>query len=207
MAGLLKSLPPRSTRKADAAAVSRASKTVAVTPTVKGGKSVYDRISTIVAVVNTKLGKYADEYELLRNEADVVDYFNAIIEYGKGAIDTETTSLDPITTTLVGVCLYVPGRKPAYIPMNHVSYVTGVLSANQVSGEVVSSCLKRCEEAEVKWVFHNAKFDIRVCKNQLGVELTPWWDTQLAGSCLNENESHRLKDLHLKYCSLKMMSP
>lgn len=203
MAGLLKSLPPRSTRKADAAAVSRASKTVAVTPTVKGGKSVYDRISTIVAVVNTKLGKYADEYELLRDEESVVNYFNDIIAYGKGAIDTETTSLDPITTTLVGVCLYVPGRKPAYIPMNHVSYVTGVLSANQVSGEVVSACLKRCEEAEVKWVFHNAKFDIRVCKNQLGVELTPWWDTQLAGSCLNENESHRLKDLHLKYCKSK----
>ena len=61
MAGLLKSLPPRSTRKADAAAVSRASKTVVATPTIKGGQSLYDRIATIVAVVNTKLGKYADK--------------------------------------------------------------------------------------------------------------------------------------------------
>ena len=203
MAGLLKSLPPRATRKADAAAVSKASKSVVAAPTVKGGKSVYDRISTIVAVVTTKLGKYADEYELLRDEEAVVDYFNSIIAYGKGAIDTETTSLDPITTTLVGVCLYVPGRKPAYIPMHHVSYVTGVQSANQVPDEVVANCLIRCNEANVQWVFHNAKFDIRVCKNQLGVQLSAWWDTQLAGSCLNENESHRLKDLHLKYCKSK----
>lgn len=200
MAGLIKSLPPRATRKADAAAVSRASKAVAATPTVKGGKSVYDRISTIVAVVNTKLGKYADKYELLRDEEAVRDYFKSIIDYGRGALDTETDSLDPITTTLAGVCLYVPGRKAAYIPMHHVSYVTGVQSANQVSDDVVRECLEECNEAGVEWAFHNAKFDIRVCKNQLGVELKAYWDTQLAASCLNENESHKLKDLHLKYC-------
>ena len=200
MAGLLKSLPPRASRKADAAAVNKASKTVVAQPAVKGGKSVYDRISTIVAVVNTKLGKYMDRYELLRDEEAVRAYFDDIIKYGKGAIDTETDSLDPITTTLAGVCLYVPGRKAAYIPMHHVSYVTGVQCANQVEDRVVRECLQKCEDVNVKWVFHNAKFDIRVCRNQLGVELTAWWDTQLAASCLNENESHRLKDLHLKYC-------
>lgn len=200
MAGLLKSLPPRASRKADAAAVNKASKTVVAQPAVKGGKSVYDRISTIVAVVNTKLGKYMDRYELLRDEEAVRAYFDDIIKYGKGAIDTETDSLDPITTTLAGVCLYVPGRKAAYIPMHHVSYVTGVQCANQVEDRLVRECLQKCEDVNVKWVFHNAKFDIRVCRNQLGVELTAWWDTQLAASCLNENESHRLKDLHLKYC-------
>lgn len=200
MAGLLKSLPPRTSRKADAAAVNKASRSVVAQPTVKGGKSVYDRISTIVAVVNTKLGKYLDKYELLRDEEAVREYFDDIIKYGKGAIDTETDSLDPITTTLAGVCLYVPGRKGAYIPMHHVSYVTGVQSANQVEDSIVRECLQKCEDSGVKWVFHNAKFDIRVCRNQLGIELKAWWDTQLAASCLNENESHKLKDLHLKYC-------
>lgn len=200
MAGLLKSLPPRATRQADAAAVSRASKAVAATPTVKGGKSVYDRISTIVAVVNTKLGKYADKYELLRDEEAVRDYFKSIIEYGKGAIDTETDSLDPITTTLAGVCLYVPGRKPAYAPMHHISYVTGVQSANQISDEVMRECLQMCAEADVDWVMHNGKFDTRVIRNKLGVQLRVWWDTHLASCCLNENESHKLKDLHFKYC-------
>lgn len=198
--GLLKSLPPRASRQADAAAVKKASRTVAAMPTIKGGQSVYDRISNIVALVNTKLGKYADKYVLLRDEESVRSYFDKIIEYGAGAIDTETSSLDPITCTLAGVCIYVPGEKPAYIPMHHVSYVTGVESANQVSDDVVRECLEKCEAAGVKWDLHNAKFDRRVCWNQLGVYITPYWDTQLAGSCLNENESHKLKDLYLKYC-------
>lgn len=199
--GLLKKLPPRSTRTGDAAAVSRASRAVVESPTVKGGKSVYDRISTIVATVNTKLGKYKDQYELIRTPEDVRAYIDDIIEFGMGAIDTETSSLEPITTTIAGVCLYVPGRKACYIPLNHVSYVTGVLSSNQVSMPEMAMELRRAEDAGVKWVFHNAKFDIRVCRNQLGVELSAYWDTQLAASCLNENESHRLKDLHLKYCN------
>lgn len=200
MAGLLKKLPPRATRKGDAAAVKKATKAVAAMPTIKGGKGLYERIANIVAIVNTKLGKYADKYELLRDDKSVEDYFNDIIQYGRAAIDTETDSLDPITTTLAGICVYVPGRKAAYIPINHISYVTGVKSANQVSIDVVKKCLQRCEEAGVEWVYHTAKFDIRVISNQVGCKLQAFWDTQLAASCLNENESHKLKDLHLKYC-------
>lgn len=199
MAGLLKSLPPRSTRKGDAAAVRKASHTVVASPTVKGGKGMYETISTITAVVNTKLGKYADKYQLIRDEESAYNYFKALKECGRAAIDTETSSLEPITTTLAGVCLYAPGLMPAYIPMHHVSYVTGVESSNQISDECMKKCLEMC--SDVEWVFHNAKFDIRVIKNKLGIELKAYWDTQLAASCLNENESHRLKDLHLKYCN------
>ena len=47
-------------------------------------------------------------------------------------LDTETSSLDPITTTIAGLCLYSPSVKPAYIPMNHISYVTNERSNGQV---------------------------------------------------------------------------
>lgn len=201
MAGLLKSLPPRATRQSDAAIVSKAGKSRSVSPTVKGGgKGIYDKIATISAVVNTKLGKYKDKYLLLRDEESVNNYFKAIIDAGQGAIDTETDSLDPITCTLAGVCLYTPGQKPAYVPMHHVSYVTGVESVNQVADDVVKRCLEECHSADVKWVMHNAKFDIRVIRNQLGPNIKCYWDTMLAAKCLNENESAALKDLHLKYC-------
>ena len=201
MAGLLKSLPPRATRQSDSAIVSKASKSRTVASTVKGGgKGIYDRISTISAVVSTKLGKYADQYLLLRDEASVVDYFRAILENGSGAIDTETDSLDTILCTLAGVCLYTPGQKPAYIPMHHISYVTGVESANQVEDSVVRKCLQECEDAGVKWIMHHAKFDMRVLFNKLKVMVSCYWDTMLAAKCLNENESAALKDLHLKYC-------
>ena len=204
MAGLLKSLPPRATRQSDSAIVSKASKSRSVAPTVKGGgKGIYDRISTISAVVSTKLGKYADQYLLLRDEESVVNYFREILKNGSGAIDTETDSLDTIMCTLAGVCLYTPGQKPAYIPMHHISYVTGVESANQVEDSVVKKCLQECEDAGVKWIMHHAKFDIRVMFNKLGVLVSCYWDTMLAAKCLNENESAALKDLHLKYCKTK----
>lgn len=198
---LLKNLPPRATRQSDAAIVSKAAKSKSVAPTIKGGgKGIYDKISTIIAIVNTKLGRYKEKYVLLRDEESVNNYFQAIIDSGKGAIDTETDSLDPITCNLAGVCLYTPGQKPAYIPMHHISYITGVESANQVDDKVVKKCLEACHEADVKWVMHNGKYDIRVLKNKLGIKVKCWWDTMLAAKCLNENESAALKDLHLKYC-------
>jgi len=196
MAGLLKSLPPRSSKATDSKIVQKASRLVAPTA-VKGIK---DKISAISAVVATKLGKYADKYILLRTEEDVIKYFDSIIEYGMGAIDTETSGLDPILCSLAGVCVYVPGNKAAYIPMHHVSYITGAEYENQVSDQCVRSCLEKCKFHNVKWIMHNAKFDIRVIRNQLGVDIPCYWDTYLAAKCLNENESSHLKDLHLKYC-------
>ena len=53
--------------------------------------------------------------------------------------------------------------------MHHISYVTGVESANQVEDSVVKKCLQECEDAGVKWIMHHAKFDMRVMFNKLGV--------------------------------------
>lgn len=200
MAGLLKSLPPRATRTSDNAVLAKSSKSIQSVPALKGGKSLYERIADISAIVNTKLSKYADSYQLIRQEKEVLEYFDNIIQYGQAAIDTETSSLDPITTTLAGICLYVPRSKSCYLPMHHISYVTGVESDNQIPDDLVRECLIKCEEKKVQWVLHNSVFDKRVLKNQIGVSISPRWDTMLAACCLNENESHRLKDLHLKYC-------
>lgn len=197
---LLKGLPPRATRQSDSSILAKASRSQSVGPTVRGGKSIYDRISTLSAVVNSKLGKYKDQYLLLRDDDEVNAYFDAIIKSGGGAIDTETDSLDPITCKLAGVCLYTPGKKSAYIPLHHVSYVTGAEVQNQVSDELVASRLLDCDSSRVKWTMHNSKFDTRVIYNQLKVKIDCYWDTMLAAKCLNENESARLKDLHLKYC-------
>lgn len=201
MAGLLKHLNPRATRESDAAIVSRASKARKVPTAVRGGKGIYEKIATISALVNTKLSKYVDEYALLRDEVSVREYFDVVMKNGIAAIDTETDSLDPILCNIAGVCLYSPGQKPAYIPLNHVSYVTGVKSSNQVELSVVRDCLEKCEQSKVKWILHTYKFDRRVTKHQVGVKISCFWDVYLAARCLNENEPENgLKELHLKYC-------
>jgi len=200
VAKLFESLPPRATKESDMAVVSKAKSAKTSLPTIKGGTGIYDRIATISAIVTTKLGKYADQYVLLRDEASVREYFSAICAYGDGAIDTETDSLNPMLCKIAGVCLYTPGQKPAYIPIGHVSYITGALVKNQVDVEVVRECLEMCKQADVRWYVHNGKFDLRVVKHTLHALIRCHWDTYLGAKCLNENEPAGLKALHLKYC-------
>ena len=200
MAGLIRNLPPRSSRESDKAVVSKARTRQQSSVSVKGGGGLYEKVSTITSLVNSKLGKYKDEYLLLRTESEVIAYFDKIIEYGYASIDTETSSLDTITTTLAGICLYVKGEKPCYIPVNHVSYITGVKTDEQVSSELITEQLNRCKEHNVKWIMHNAKFDIKVLRHTVNADIPCYWDTMLASRCMNENERASLKDLHLKYC-------
>ena len=88
-----------------------------------------------------------------------------------------------------------------YIPLHHVSYVTGIEIDNQVSDEFATKQMQRIVDSKIKVIMFNAKFDIRVIKNQLGVELVPHWDGYIAARLLNENEpENNLKALHKKYC-------
>ena len=156
----------------------------------------YSQIANAISLAKTKLAGHKDDYELLSDKSEIELYFSYIEEAGIAAIDTETDSLDPITTTLAGVCLYTPGRKACYIPLNHISHITKEKLSNQADSEFVADLLRK---TKVKWVYHNAKFDYRVIKNQLGVNMDIYWDTQIGASLLNENESHRLKDLYFEY--------
>lgn len=202
MSGLF-NLPPRATRAGDSLLAKKASKAAKANAgiSIKGGGGLLERISTITAMVNKNLGKYADQYEVIRDEEVLEKYIDDCIEQGIISIDTETNSLDPITCTLAGLCLYTTGNKAVYIPLHHVSYVTGIEIENQVSDEFATAQMQRLVDNKVKVIMFNAKFDIRVIKNQLGVELIPHWDCYIGARLLNENEpENNLKALHKKYC-------
>lgn len=188
----------RSTRENDSNILKKTT-TKVVPPSIKGGGGILGKINSINALVNTKLGHYKDKYEVIRDESTLHDYIDKCIQNGVCAIDTETTSLEPITTTIAGVCIYTPNTKAVYIPLNHISYITNERVKNQIDKDCMANELLRLYNTDI--IMHNAKFDIRVIKNQIGVTLNCYWDTMLASKCLNENESAGLKDLHLKYCN------
>lgn len=167
-----------------------------------GGSNLAAQIQSIVAMANMKLANHVDDYILIRTQEELKAYLELAKENGECAIDTETTGLNPLLVDLVGVCLYTPGKQAAYIPINHKSYITGTRSKDQLTEKEVAEILKQYLD-DIKWIFHNAKYDIRVCRHTLGIDIKPYWDTMLAGYCIDENESHRLKDLHLKYCDSK----
>lgn len=171
--------------------------------TLSGGKTVTNlaaKIEEIRINTNRYLSKYIEQYMLIRDEETAIQYFDKIIENGIAAIDTETTGLNTMHCKIAGLCLYTPGMKPCYIPMNHIGHISQQRLGNQMNEEFIAEQLRRCENAGIKWIFHNAKFDIRVIKHTCGVVIHPYWDTMIAAKLLNENESAALKNLHLKYC-------
>ena len=179
------------------------SKTVTNRTSIRsGGNNLAAQIQSIVAIANQKLAIHKDDYILIREPDQLYEYMKEMKQVGEGALDTETTGLNPLLVDIVGGCIYTPGQKAAYIPINHKSYITGVRTKEQMNEETVSKIMKEFYK-DIRWIFHNAKYDIRVCRKTLGIDFNPYWDTMLAAYCIDEEESHRLKDLHLKYCNSK----
>lgn len=179
------------------------SKTVTNRTSIKsGGNNLAAQIQSIVAIANQKLAIHKDDYILIREPEQLYEYMKEMKQVGEGALDTETTGLNPLLIDIVGGCIYTPGQKAAYIPINHKSYITGVRTKEQLDEQTVSKIMKDFHK-DIRWIFHNAKYDIRVCRKTLGIDFKPYWDTMLAAYCIDEEESHKLKDLHLKYCDSK----
>ena len=88
--------------------------------------TLQEKLKLIKQKVLEILGVYKDRTILIKSRnslhdrSSLHDYINEAIANGIIAIDTETNnSLDPISCKLLGVCIYTPGQKHAYIPVNH----------------------------------------------------------------------------------------
>ena len=186
--------------KSDDKNIIKKSKTATTRTSIRGGgNNLAAQIQSIVAIASQKLAHHKDDYILIREPDQLYEYMKEMKQVGEGALDTETTGLNPLLVNIVGGCIYTPGQKAAYIPINHKSYITGTRTKDQLDEQTVSKIMKDFHN-DIRWIFHNAKYDIRVCRKTLGIDFKPYWDTMLAGYCIDENESHALKDLHLKYC-------
>jgi DNA polymerase I-like protein with 3'-5' exonuclease and polymerase domains len=200
MAALFDLPSSRSNKGADVNVVNKITNKKSAPITIKGG-GLIEKIASIKALVDRKLGKYKDEYIyfMAEDEQKFKDYIYAIKEKGDFSLDTETTGLNPISDKLVGMSLYTKGQKGLYIPIHHKSYVTGLEVEGQLDPKLIKEQLQILVDNKVKCKYYNASFDIRVVLNHLGVYVPAWYDAHLAAMCLNENEPHGLKTLHSKY--------
>lgn len=192
---------PRSSRESDKDIIKKAnsSKTVFIKGSgAKGGLS--SRIASAEVEVNRYFSKFKDEFILIRDEESLKTYIENSIKDGVIAIDTETNGLDTFNGILAGVCVYSPSQKAAYIPVHHVSYITGEEQSNQLKEPILKKYFGLLEPNNVKVIMHNASFDLKVFANMIGLKLKCYWDSMIAANILNENEPHGLKALHDKYC-------
>lgn len=151
--------------------------------------SIHERLAIIEEKVIKTLGKQRHNTVVIRSLNDFSAYIDKAISVGRIAVDTETNnSLDPITCKLMGLCLYVPGEKQAYIPINHVNPETGELLPDQLTEADCKTQLQRILDNNVFIEMHNGKFDYKVIKCTCNIEVVPDWDTMLAAKVLDENE-------------------
>ena len=145
-------------------------------------------------------GNKLDKIELVTDPNRIEEYLHNTLKNGILAVDTETNGLDRIDGKIAGICLYTPGEKGIYIPVGHVSYMTNQPLKDNVDSWKMKWFFDVCNENNVKYILHNAKFDMHILYWIIGVEIVPYWDTLIAGQLLNENEPHGLKVLYQKYC-------
>lgn len=174
------------------------------TPTTKSG-SLSSKLKLVRDEVEQKLGKYRDRYICIMDLETLHKYIDVCLEDGRISLDTETTGLNVFKDKIVGISLNSENNKPAYIPLNHVSYDiytnTFTRIATQLTIEQVAPELQRL--ANVKEVdMFNSFFDRPVIRHNFGFDFPCTWECGIAAKILDENlpeKQYALKPLHSMY--------
>ncbi|NVM76104.1 DNA polymerase-1 [Duganella sp. SG902] len=135
-------------------------------------------------------------YETVSTEEQLDKWIERINAAGLTAVDTETTSLEPMTAQLVGISLSVKAGEACYIPVAHA--YQGV--PEQLEREHVLARLKPwLEDATKLKVGQNLKYDSHIFANH-GVTLRGiHHDTLLESYVFESHRSHDMDSLALRH--------
>jgi DNA polymerase-1 len=104
------------------------------------------------------------------------------------ALDTETSSLDPMRADLVGVSLALEPGRACYVPLQHRSdadlFGGGLVPGQIPVREALDALKPLCEDRSVLKIGQNLKFDWVVLKRH-GIEVAPYDDTMLISYVLD----------------------
>ena len=114
------------------------------------------------------------------------------------ALDTETTSLDPMSGSLLGISLSFEPGKGYYIPVGHAD---NPLPAEEVMGVM----RKLLGETGSLMVGQNLKYDLAVLREQ-DIEIScPLFDTMVAGYLCEPGKRYKLEELARRYLGREMI--
>jgi DNA polymerase I-like protein with 3'-5' exonuclease and polymerase domains len=169
--------------------------------TVKRNKNKLENALAVIQELVKSGRLHAEgEVETIRTPERLKEYMDHCKQSGEYVLDVETTGLDIYNDILVGICLYTPGETSAYVPFNHTD-LQNVRVADQMSEEQVRDImLPYLQDQELRCINHNIKFDNKkLAWDWKQAIVNIYWDTQIAGNVLNENEPHKLKPMYNKY--------
>lgn len=169
--------------------------------TVKRNKNKLENALAVIQELVKSGRLHAEgEVETIRTPERLKEYMDHCKQSGEYVLDVETTGLDIYNDILVGICLYTPGETSAYVPFNHTD-LQNVRVADQMSEEQVRDIvIPYLQDQELRCINHNIKFDNKkLAWDWKQIIVNIYWDTQIAGNVLNENEPHKLKPMYNKY--------
>jgi DNA polymerase-1 len=155
-------------------------------------------------------------YTLVLTEKQLADAIKEMRAAGEFAVDTETTSTDPMRATLVGVSMSCHPQVAYYVPVGHVPEAFAIrgdeqqLFAERVEPVPRSKALDMLrpllEDAAVGKVGHNIKYDLIVL-SRAGIELRGIaMDTMVASYLTDPSRlRHNLNEVSLQYLKRRMI--
>ena len=155
---------------------------------------------TTPAAVSPAPAAVPRHYETVLTEAALDEWIKRIEAAELTAVDTETTSLDPLTAELVGISLAVEPGYAAYIPVGHV--YAG--APDQLSRQRVLEKLRPwLESAEHAKLGQHIKYDTHIFAN-CGIALRGIvHDTLLESYVLESHQRHDMDSMAQRILSIK----
>lgn len=184
--------PLRFNREGDSKLLTRTKLQKKVKVKLSKNETLEDKIKSIIEKSNEIYGDYG--YTCVSTKEELKNYLSNVRDVL--AIDTETTGLDVYKDKIVGMSFY-DGESAIYVPINHLNYYDHQrLNNGQLTEAEVAECFDGFDK---RIVMHNANFDLRVIKNNLGINLGCFWDTYIGARILDENNSASLKYWYSKF--------
>jgi DNA polymerase-1 len=143
------------------------------------------------------------DYETVLTEAQLEHWMQKISASSLTAVDTETTSLEPLRARIVGISLAVEPGHAAYIPLDH-RYAG---APQQLGVDAVLAKLKPwLENAQAAKLGQNLKYDTHIFANH-GVQLAGiQHDTLLQSYVLESHRSHDMDSLAERHLGVKTIT-
>ncbi len=151
-----------------------------------------------VEAANGKFDRSA--YECVRDEARLREWVAMATEAGVVAVDTETTSLDPMQAELCGISLSVEPGVACYIPVGHRSGADDLLGGGPVENQIAEAkaleILKpMLEDPAILKIGQNFKYDWLIFAER-GIQAVAIDDTMLISYVLDAGRGgHGMDDL------------
>jgi DNA polymerase I len=162
---------------------------VAPEPEASAEQGLLPHLQTILTVDH--------HYELVRTKERRAAWFERLLGASSFCFDTETDSLDPLTTRMLGVSFSLAPHEGCYfhIPAEEEEHLSVVKELKEFF--TVSTAEK---------IGHNLKFDLRVLMSH-GIEVQgPYFDTMIAHALVEPDQRHGMDYLSERYLGYSPVS-